>query len=31
MKKKSLDYDQMRDSVSIKLCVTFVCIIIDFE
>ena len=31
MKKKLLDYNQMQDSVSMRLCVTFVCIIIVLE
>ena len=31
MKKKQLDYGQMQDSVSMILCVTFVCRIIDLE
>ena len=31
MKKKRLDYGQMQDSVSMRLCVTFVCKIIDSE
>ena len=31
MNKKLLDYGQMRDSVSMRLSVTFVCKIIDLE